>query len=124
MSELTPIVDVFESSQNRLAFVGHKVEILDTETDSPVINIQGRRGIGLNFPPMSVVTGFSIYVSPNDIAKGQPNSLMALLDGQTFVPDDTVRTAFSSSFVAEHFFAQIIADADETSDYEYYETRT
>ena len=104
------------------SIIPHKkvdVKIIAGEKNSPVFNIKGNRGIGMNFPLMPAVVKFSVYVSAKEIPLGDAGSTMALLKDQDFVPSATIRTAFSSAFVAEHLFCQIIADAVEAADYVY-----
>lgn len=89
------------------------------EVNSPVYNVTGLRGIGLNFPLLPAVTGFDIYVSNTAIKLGDANSKMAKLGAiTTMVPDAVDRTAFSTSFIAEHLYMQIVADSVEIAEYE------
>lgn len=129
MSEFTNLPEIIEQAKKDdaksiLPYVGNQIKILDGETDSPVIPVKGFRGIGLNLPALTNVKAFSIYVSPTNVPLGQPGSLMAkhsLIED--IVPNDTASTtdrlAWSSSYIAEHWFVQIVADVDEQADYEY-----
>lgn len=119
----TPIDDD-QSSQDRLSYVGQEITIPAGQKNSKVIIIKGRRGVGLNFPIMPAVVDFSIFVSPTNIELSEPNSEMALLLDQTFLASNTARKAFSSSFIAEHWYMQIVANVVEASEYKYKYTLT
>lgn len=120
MSEITDVKLEHNESPDKLKvpYKGHMVLMDDVDTDSPVFDIKGFRGIGLNLPALAVVADVSIYVSPTPIALGEDDSLMALLDGQTFTPDASERSAFSTAFPAEHYYCQFIYNAAETTGHE------
>lgn len=113
-----------QSSQDKLSYVGAGVVIPAAEKNSKVINIKGRRGVGLNFPIMVLASNFSIYVSPTKIELSEPNSEMALLTDQVFAASTSIRTAFSSSFIAEHWYMQIVASVAQVAEYKYKYTLT
>ncbi len=83
------------------------------DTQGPVYDVTQLRGIGLNFPAMVADTLFSVYVSPNKISLGETDSLMAILDDVTFQALLANRTAFSSSFIAEHRYFQLVPDVTQ-----------
>jgi hypothetical protein len=102
----------------KLPAYGNEILMEAGDDESIVIPIRNFRGIGLNFPAMPVVTGFSVYISPTNIPLGEPGSLMALHQQiDLMVPSASFRTGFSNSFLAEHWFTQIKANNTEALDY-------
>ena len=122
MPPSTKVDDTFEAAKgaDKSVLPWKKFDILMPagEVNSALIKMRGFRGLGVNLPVLSATVGFLVYVSNTPILLGEDGSKMALhTQIGSMIASTTDRQAFSTSFVAEHLYCQLIADATEGLDY-------